>query len=109
MSHTILGILVGNSTNIQKHAKHNVANFPLWVHGSWGTIVVSITAFCALTAPITTLIQWNIGWAILTVGEIILGAFIVGFIPMHLRLIINAISPIIAIVISGALWGFWYI
>ena len=109
ITHTILGMLVGNSTNIQKHAKINAANFPLWVHGPWGTIVVAITAFCALSAPINTLIQWNIGWALLTVGEVILGAFIVGFIPMHLRLILNAVSPLIAIIITGALWGFWYI
>jgi hypothetical protein len=109
ITHTILGILVGNSTNIQKHAKNDVVSYPLWVNGPWGIIVVAITGFCALAAPITTIIQWNIGWALLTVGEIILGAFIVGFIPMHFRLILNAISPIIAVIIMGALWGFWYI
>ena len=109
LTHTILGVLVGNSTNIQKHAKINAGFYPLWVQGPFGFVVVAITAFCALSAPINTLIQWNIGWALLTVGEIILGAFIVGLVPMSLRLILNAISPIIAIVITGSLWGFWYI
>ena len=109
ITHTILGMLVGNSTNIQKHARLNIASFPLWILGPWGTIVVVITAFSAIAAPVTTLIQWNIGWALLTVGEIILGAFVVGLIPMHIRLILNAVSPIIAIIIMGALWGFWYI
>ena len=109
ITHTILGMLAANSTLIQKHAKNDVASYPLWVNGPWGPVVVAITGFSALSAPITTLIQWNIGWALLTVGEIILGAFIVGLMPLQLRLILNLISPIIAIVITGALWGFWYI
>ena len=109
ITHTILGMLVGNSTNIQKHARSNFTSFPLWILGPWGTIVVVITVFSAIAAPVTTLIQWNIGWALLTVGEIILGAFVVGLIPMHIRLLLNAVSPIIAIIIMGALWGFWYI
>ena len=109
ITHTILGMLAANSTLIQKHAKNDVASYPLWVNGPWGPVVVAITAFSALSAPITTLFQWNIGWALLTVGEIILGAFIVGLMPLQLRLILNLISPIVAIVITGALWGFWYI
>jgi len=39
----------------------------------------------------------------------VFGAFIVGLMPLQLRLILNLISPIVAIVITGALWGFWYI
>ena len=109
VTHTILGMLVGNSTNIHKHARVNIASFPLWILGPWGTIVVALTAFSAIAAPITTLIQWNVGWALLTVGEIILGAFLVGLVPMHIRLLLNAVSPIIAMIIMGALWGFWYI
>jgi hypothetical protein len=84
-----------------------VTHIGLMDHGV--LFVVAITCFSALAAPITTLIQWNIGLALLTIGEIILGAFIVSFMPLHLRLILNVISPIIAIVIMGALWGFWYI
>ena len=109
ITHTILGILAANSILIQKHAKNDVSSYPYWVNGPWGPVVVAITCFSALAAPITTLIQWNIGLALLTIGEIILGAFIVSFIPLHLRLILNVISPIIAIVIMGAFWGFWYI
>ena len=65
--------------------------------------------FSALAAPITTVFQWGISWALVTVGEVLLGAFVVGFFPMGLRFLLAAIGPIISFVIMGALWGFWYI
>ena len=54
ITHTILGMLAANSTLIQKHAKNDVASYPLWVNGPWGPLVVAITGFSALSAPITT-------------------------------------------------------
>ena len=38
ITHTILGMLAANSTLIQKHAKNDVASYPLWVNmGSSGS------------------------------------------------------------------------
>ena len=107
--HTLLGMIAGNAGNIQMRSKQNIGAFPLWVYGPWGTIGASTAIFCAFAAVLTTIIQWNFGWALYTVGEIILGAVIVGFFPMGLRFLIALIGPIVSIVIMGALWGFWYI
>ena len=107
--HTLLGLLAGNAGNIQMKARDNVGAFPLWVHGPWGTVGASVMIFSALAAPVTTILQWGIGWALVTLGAVILGAFIVGFFPMGMRLLLAVIGPIISVVIMGALWGFWYI
>ena len=104
--HTLLGLVAGNAGNIQMKARDNVGAFPLWVHGSWGTVGASIMIFSALAAPVTTIFQWGIGWALVTLGEVILGAFIVGFFPMGLRFLLAAIGPVISVVIMSALWGF---
>ena len=107
--HTLLGLVAGNAGNIQMKARNNVAAFPLWVQGPWGSIGASIMIFAALAAPVTTIFQWGIGWALVTLGEVLLGAFVVGFFPMGLRFLLAAIGPVISVVIIGALWGFWYI
>ena len=44
-----------------------------------------------------------------TLGQLVVGAFVVGFLPIPLRIILVAIGPIISIAIMGALWGFWYL
>ena len=107
--HTLLGLVAGNAGNIQMKARDNVGAFPLWVHGPWGSIGASIMIFCALAAPVTTIFQWGIGWALVTLGEVILGAFVVGFFPVGLRFLLAAIGPVISVVIMATLWGFWYI
>ena len=107
--HTFLGLVAGNAGNLQMRSRQNFGAFPLWVYGPWGTIGASITIFCAFAAVATTIVQWGFGWALYTIGEIVLGAVIVGFFPMGLRFLIALIGPIISVVIMGALWGFWYI
>lgn len=107
--HTILGFNAGNLSNIQMKSKQQVGAYPLWLHGGYGTIGSSLCVFAAFAAPITTLVQWGVGWSLVTIGEIILGAIICGFFPMQLRLLLAAIAPIVTFVIMGALWGFWYI
>ncbi len=107
--HILLGLIAGNAGNIQTKARTNVGDYPRWVHGPWGTIGTLIAALSAIAAPVTTLFEVGIGWALVTVGELVLGAFLVGFFPMGFRFIIALIGPIVSVVIMGALWGFWYI
>ncbi|MDC0531025.1 hypothetical protein OAO48_02515 [Alphaproteobacteria bacterium] len=105
--HTLLGILAGNAAYIQKNAPSNAASFPLWINSPGGKIYLSITVFAAIAAIITTLVQWNIGWTIATILEIIFGAFIVGLFPIRIKFLIALAGPVVAAVILGALWGFW--
>ena len=107
--HLILGFNAGNCSNIQIKSKVNIGMFPLWVHGSYGHLGATICVVCAFAAPITTLLQWGIGWAAITVAELIAGAFISGMFPLTLRIITAAVAPIVSVIIVGALWGFWYI
>jgi len=107
--HTLLGMIAGNSGNIQMKAKANVGAFPLWVHGPWGTLGASVGVLSALASIVTTFSQWGFSWALVTIAEIVFGAAVVGFLPMGLRLVLAAIGPIVCVVIMGALWGFWYI
>ena len=107
--HLILGFNAGNCSNIQVKSKVNVGMFPLWVHSPYGQLGATLCVACAFAAPITTLFQWGIGWAAVTVIELIVGAFISGMFPLTLRIIAAAIAPVVSVVIIGALWGFWYI
>lgn len=107
--HCIIGFNAGNCANIQMKAKQNVGHFPLWVHGQYGSIGATLCVIFAFAAPITTLFQWGIGWTLVTIGELILGAFISGLLPMGLRMLLAAIGPVVSVIIMGALWGFWYI
>ena len=72
-----------------------------------------IILFAAVLAPflalLTSLIQGGF-WVIATLFELALGALIARFVfPMSLINLVGIISPIIIIVIFGALWGFWWI
>ena len=107
--HLIIGLLAGNAALIQRRSSHNVAAYPLWIYSSWGNIALSLTVFSAVAAPITTLINYNLSYAALTIVEIFIGAFFVGFLPMRIKLIIALIGPAIAVTILGDLWGFWYL
>ena len=107
--HTLLGLIAGNAGNIQMRSRQNIGAYPLWVYGPWGAIGSSLAIFCAFAALATTIVQWGFGWALYTIAEILLGAVIVGFFPMGFRFIIALISPIVSVIIMGALWGFWYI
>ena len=107
--HIIIGLLAGNAAYVQRRAPHNVASFPLWIFSSWGGIALSFTVFSTIAAIITTLVNYNFSYAGLTVIEIIVGAFLVGFLPMRIKLILALIGPLITTIILGNLGGFWYL
>ena len=107
--HFIIGFNAGNCTNIQLKAKQQIGAFPLWVHGGYASIGAALCGFAAFAAPVTTLFQWGFGWTLVTIGEVILGAFVAGMFPMPIRIFLAAIGPIVTVVIMGASCGFWYI
>jgi len=107
--HTTLGFCAGNCANIQIKSRQGYGDYPLWVYGPWGTIGAGVCTFSAFAAPVTTLFQWGIGWALVTVLEVVLGAFVAGMLPMGLRILLALVCPIATILIMGALWGFWYL
>ena len=104
--HTIIGFNAGNLANIQMKAKNNPAHFPLWLRSAYVTIGANICIFVAFAAPLTTLVQWGVGWTFATIVEIILGAFLAGLFPMGLRIILALIAPVISLIIIAGLWGF---
>lgn len=107
--HVTIGLIAGNAAYIQRRAPHNAVSYPLWIYSSWGSITLSLTVLSAFAAPITTLINYNISYAALTVIEIFIGAFLVGFLSMRIKFIIALIGPAIIAIILGDLWGFWYL
>ena len=108
--HIILGLLAGNCVNIIMKARANVAAYPLWLNNSlWASLGSFIMVFAAILSFPTTFLQWGLSYTMATLGELVVGAFIVGFFPYPLRIILVAIGPIVSIALIGALWGFWYI
>ena len=107
--HTILGMVAGASGWTAKRAKVSVASVPLWAHGPWGSLSSSISVLGAFAAVITTAINYPLVWSLATIGELFLGAFIVGFLQTSIIFLLTMISIPVNIVILGSLWGFWYL
>ena len=102
-------MIAGNYGLIFIRSRDNFGAFPAWVYGPWGSIGAAVVGVSPLAAFLTTIIQWGFGWALYTVGELALGAVIVALFPMGFRFVLAFMSPIISVIIMGALWGFWYI
>ena len=81
-----------------------------WLNPSPLSEGILLTAtFAPLLALITSLIQGGF-WVIATFLELALGAIISRLLfPQSLMNIVTLLSPIIIVIIFGALWGFWYI
>ena len=78
--HFVLGMLAGNSVNIIMKAQSNVAAYPLWLNNSlWSTLGSSVMVFSAILALPTTFFEWGFMYTMATLGQLILGAFVVGF------------------------------
>ena len=107
--HVIIGLCFGSISWTMKRASAFPSQTPKWAFGAWGQLSLAVASVSALGAVITTAINFPIIWALATTGEIILGAFIAGLIPLGLRFLIAALSAPINVIIVGALWGFWYI
>ena len=108
--HLILGLLAGNSVNLILKARSDPNRYPLWLINSfWATIGGFLMVFSAIFAIPTSFFQWGLLYCMATIGEILLGAFIVGFFPITLRIFLALIGPIISVSFIGSLWGFWYL
>jgi len=106
--HLILGLCAGSISWTMRPARFT-SQTPLWVYGAWGQLSLAVASIAVLGAIITTAINFPIIWALATTGEILLGAFLTGLMPVWLRFLIAVLSAPISVIILGALWGFWYI
>lgn len=107
--HTLLGLVTMCAALSMFQAANNPATTPQWAWGQTGVNIASFSAFGAVLAIITTLINFGVIWAFATAGELLLGCFIALMLPSTFRFLLGLISPIVTIVIVGALWKFWYL
>lgn len=103
-------MVAGNSADLIAKADRSPFYYPLWLSGkSWPAFTNALSVLITILAIPTSLFQWGIGWALITFVETLLGAFLVAFIPLPIRIILVAIGPFISVIIIGAIWGFWRI
>ena len=104
--HIILGVLAGASGTLVKRAQVSPASVPAWVSRSpYAGLCSSIASLSAIAAVITTFVQFGLVWGLATVGELVVGAVIVGMMPISLRAIAMMLAPPVCVVIMGALCG----
>lgn len=107
--HTILGLLAGASGWTLSLSKRNAGAVPRWVHGPYASFSGGVAAISAISAVITTFVNWGFVWGLATIGELVLGAVIAGILPLGFRFLALGIALPTSVAIMGALWGFWYI
>ena len=81
-----------------------------WLKQSPAAELIMLSATLApLLALVTSLIQGGI-WVVATFFEVALGAIVARFfIPMPAMNGLLYLSPLLMLIIFGALWGFWFI
>lgn len=110
--YTLIGICFGCVGTIHLcRQDYRRVHLPLfWLKSSiFAEGILLAASLAPIFALITSLIQGGF-WVIATLFELALGATIARF--MFPQLLINLtafISPLILIIVFGALWGFWYI
>ena len=107
--HILLGVLAGASANSVMKARSSPPHYPMWLQGAWVPNWAMITCGLALIAIVTSLFQWGIVYSLLTIGELIFGALLAGFMPRSMQVLATAVGPIITILMMGAVWGWWRI
>ena len=109
ITHVILGLLAGNSAHLLIKARANPAEYPLWFQSPLAAIGSSVSVWLGLAAIPATFVQYDFIWVLVTISELILGAFFVALLPAGFRFLLMSIGPFISFYIAGALWGFWWI
>lgn len=111
--YVLLGLCFGVAGTIhQSRQDYRIYNLSVfWAKPS--TLPDSILILAIMVAPalaiITSLIQGGI-WALATIAELYLGAFMARMLlPTTLINLIGLVIPVIVVIIFGALWGFWHI
>jgi hypothetical protein len=111
--YTIVGIAASSAYTVYmlRSGTGNAALLPSWAISKSPIIdwLIMLCAAAPILALVTSLFQSGI-WVFATIAEILLGYMITSvLIPTPVRFLIFLLSPLLLLVIFGALWGYWYI
>jgi hypothetical protein len=110
--HIIIGYIIGSASTIYSDlhsGKYDPGTFPGWVLGDLLNLFVKLSLIAGFLAVVTTFINFEFQYALMTLGELLVGVFVTRLTPKTFRYIAVVTSPFTFIVIFGALWGFWYL
>lgn len=79
IAHVLLGVLTGNTAFVV----HGIppAFKPLWASKPIALYIATFACLACAAAVITTFVKYSFGWAIVTIGELILGLGLSNLIP----------------------------
>ena len=106
--YVIIGILARTAWEAQAERANPRGQYPLIVYGEAGHWIILINSAAILLAVLTSLFTWGF-WVVAAVVELVLGSFIGSFLPTSIKALIFTLSPVILIILFGALWNFWYL
>jgi hypothetical protein len=106
--HTLLGLLAASANILVQQGRADTCSVPLWVHRH-GPLFAAGGFFACIAAIITTLANYGVVWAGITVAELFLGAVIAWTLSMSARAFLVLTSPVSVVFILGALWKFWFV
>ena len=110
--HIYLGYIIGAATTLYSDlhsGRVDPLSHPKWVLDGTLNIFLTASLISGLLAVITTFINFDIQYAFLTLGELLVGVFFTRLTPINLRYLAVITCPITIVIIMGALWGFWFI
>jgi hypothetical protein len=110
--HIIIGYIFGCGMTITSDKARGVIELgagPFWVLTGKHIILAKIASIAVIAAIVTTFINFDFEYALLTLGEILIGIFVTRMTPLGMRYFVLFISPVVLALIFGALWGFWYL
>lgn len=105
--HLLMGFLAGNSAYVLQQI--DPFEKPYWASTSVGAYIGIACMIALPLAVLTTFIKFTFLWALLTAGELFLGVLLGAFLPKPIKFFAMLASPLILIVLFGALWGWWYL
>ena len=108
----LIGLFGGNATDIYRKSRNNssyLGQLPMWAFGTGGAFVTSVCFLAMIAAVITSFVNFGLMFGLITIVEIFVGAALASVLPLTLRVLLFAVSPIIILIIMGALWGLWFI
>lgn len=111
-AYTALGVIATNNAWYLK-MKRGFSGFELsqWMITSpYLEIITAFTNVALLLALATSLLKFGVTYLLYSTGEVLLGAFLSGFVrgsPFGALLVILSVP--IFILLPGSFWGFWFI
>jgi hypothetical protein len=103
------GLIGGSAVRCRKTIAVNPMLVPLWVHGGYGQIAISIAGLSWVLGAVTILFQYSFYWMLISIAEVFLGAMVAVILPAGVSFLLLLLAPGISLIFLGALWGFWYI